>query len=165
MTIYTTIDPATQEAAEIAAQNKVDQAGQEFEVSLVAIDPDNGHIKAMIGGDDSNYDNAQGNMATGEGTGGRQPGSSFKTFTLATAIEKGIDPQTIIDAGATMEVPGSADVSNFGHYDYGMCTISKAFAVSSNTAFTRLILSVGVDSVIDMARRLGIDSDLPAISA
>ena len=83
----------------------------------------------MIGGDDSNYDNAQGNMATGEGTGGRQPGSSFKTFTLATAIEKGIDPQTIIDAGATMEVPGSADVSNFGHYDYGMCTISKAFAV------------------------------------
>ena len=164
LTIYTTIDPATQEAAEIAAQNKVDQAGQEFEVSLVAIDPDNGHIKAMIGGDDSNYDNAQGNMATGEGTGGRQPGSSFKTFTLATAIEKGIDPQTIIDAGATMEVPGSADVSNFGHYDYGMCTISKAFAVSSNTAFTRLILSVGVDSVIDMARRLGIDSDLPAIS-
>ena len=155
---------ATQEAAEIAARNKINQAGQEFEVALVAIDPDNGHIKAMIGGDDSNYDNAQGNMATGEGHRRAHARSSFKTFTLATSIEEGIDPQTIIDAGATMEVPGSTQVSNFGHYDYGMCSISKAFAVSSNTAFTRLILSVGVDKVIDMARRLGIDSDLPAIS-
>lgn len=160
--IYTTLDVAAQQDAEEAAQNKLDEVGDKFEVALVAIDPDNGQIKAMIGGKD--FDTNQVNMATGSGGSKRQVGSSFKTFTLVTSIEEGIDPQTMIDAGATVEVPGSEDVHNYGYTDYGTRSIASAFAVSSNTAFIRLILSVGVDKVIDVSHRLGIQSDLEEIA-
>lgn len=160
--IYTTLDVAAQQAAEEAAQNKINEVGDKFEVALVAIDPDNGQIKAMIGGKD--FETDQVNMATGSGGSKRQVGSSFKTYTLATSIEEGIDPQTMIDASSTVEVPGSTDVHNYGYTNYGTRSIASAFAVSSNTAFIRLILSVGVDKVIDMAHRLGIQSDLEEIA-
>ncbi len=157
--IITTLDLATQTAAEEAAQNKVDEAGSVFEVAMVGMDPHNGHIKAMVGGKD--YDQTQVNMATGEGSSGRQVGSSFKTYTLAAAIEAGISPATMIDAGYSVELEGTdAVVYNSGKASYGRVPISKAFAVSSNTAFTRLILSVGVDKVKDMATRLGITSPM-----
>ena len=168
LSIYTTLDVNAQEAAEKAAEDKLDEAGHEYEVSLVAIDPDNGFIRAMVGGkdylDSSFYDENQGNMATGEGTSGRQAGSSFKTFTLVAALEAGIDPQTMIDAGYSVEVPGSQDVHNINNHDYGTRSIESAFAVSSNTAFIRLIMSVGVDKVIDVAERMGITSELPEVA-
>lgn len=162
LSIYTTLDLSTQRAAELAADEKLDEAGQEFEVSLVAIDPDNGHIKAMIGGKD--YDQYQANMATGEGTSGRQPGSSFKLFTLVAALEAGIDPDTMIDAGESVKVPGSSDVHNVGNRDYGTVSIARAFAVSSNTAFIRLTMSLGVDKVIDAAERMGITSPMQHVA-
>lgn len=158
LTIYTTLDLEAQAAAEAAAEAKLDQAGHEYEVSMVAIDPDNGYIRAMVGG--KNYEEDQVNMATGEGSSGRMVGSSFKTFTLVAALEAGIDPDTMIDAGASVEVPGSNPVHNFGNADYGTRSIASAFAVSSNTAFIRLIMSVGVDDVIDVAKRLGITSNM-----
>lgn len=162
LNIITTLDVDDQVAAEMAANNKRDQVGWQYEVGLVAIDPSNGYIKAMVGGDD--YANDQVNMATGEGSGGRQVGSSFKTFTLVAAIEAGIDPATMIDAGAKLEVPGSSDVYNYGKASYGTRSIESAFAVSSNTAFMRLIMSVGVDKVIDVAKRMGITSDMQHVA-
>lgn len=157
--IVTTLDLDEQAAAEKAAANKVDQAGSRFEVAMVSMDPSTGHIRSMVGGDD--YDASQVNMATGEGSSGRQCGSSFKTFTLAAAIENGISPTTQIDAGYSVELEGTdAVVYNSGKASYGSVPISRAFAVSSNTAFTRLILSVGVDKVKEMAQRLGITSPI-----
>lgn len=157
--IITTLDVKDQEAAEEAARAKIEEAGEKFEVGMVAIEPSNGYIKAMIGGKD--YSSSQVNMATGEGSSGRQVGSSFKTFTLATAIEEGISPKTSIDAGYSVQLEGTdAVVYNNGKANYGTVPISKAFAVSSNTAFTRLIMSVGVDKVQNMAHRLGIKSNL-----
>lgn len=160
--VYTTLDVATQTAAEEAAQEKLDQVGNKYEVSMVAIDPDNGHIKAMIGGKD--YDTDKVNMATGAGGSGRQPGSSFKFFTLLAALEAGIDPETMVNANATVEVPGAEDVHNDSYTNWGTVSIAKAFEVSSNTAFIRLILSLGVDKVIDEAQKLGITSDLPNVA-
>ena len=80
LNIITTLDVEYQEAAEAAAAKKVEQVGSDFEVAMVAIDNENGFIKAMVGGKD--FDNQQVNMATGEGSSGRQCGSSFKVFTL-----------------------------------------------------------------------------------
>lgn len=162
LSIVTTLDVNDQEAAEIAANNKRDSVGWEYEVGMVAIDPSNGYIKAMVGGDD--FENDQVNMATGEGSSGRQVGSSFKTFTLLAALEAGIDPETIIDASAKVEVPGSTDVYNINKINYGTRSIKSAFAVSSNTAFMRLIMSVGVEPVIDVAKRMGITSDMQHVA-
>lgn len=161
--IITTLDVDQQAAADEAAAEKMEQAGSDFEVAMTAIDPETGHIKAMIGGYD--YDESQVNMATGEGSSGRQCGSSFKTFTLAAAIEAGISPETLIDAGYSLELEGSdAVVYNAGKNDYGTIEIADAFKVSSNTAFTRLILSVGIDEVKDMAQRLGITSPMQDVA-
>ncbi|WP_206214836.1 MULTISPECIES: transglycosylase domain-containing protein [unclassified Adlercreutzia] len=162
LSVYTTLDLHAQEAAEAAAERKLDAVGHKFEVSLVALDPDNGHIKAMIGGKD--YNATQVNMATGDGTNGRQCGSSFKFFTLVAALEAGIDPKTMIDASTWVDVPGSERVANDSFTNWGTIPISKAFAVSSNTAFIRLIMSVGVDEVIDVAEKLGMTADLPEVA-
>lgn len=93
--VVTTLDVNMQEAAEVAAANKEAEAnnyveGDPFEVSMVAIDPDNGYVKALVGGRD--YYTSQVNLATGLGGSGRQAGSSFKTFTLVAALEAGISP-------------------------------------------------------------------------
>lgn len=157
--VYTTLDVSMQEAAEAAAREKEQAAGDNYEVAMVAIDPENGYIKALVGGKD--YDASQVNMATGTGGSGRQAGSSFKTFTLVAAIEQGIDPNTMIDASATAKLPGW-EVANINHTNYGTKSIADAFAVSSNTAFARLILSIGPDKVVDVAKRMGITSPLTA---
>lgn len=160
--IVTTLDVADQEAAQIAADAKAAQAGNQFEVAMVALQNNSGFIRAMVGGE--NYDEQQVNMATGEGGSGRQCGSSFKTFTLLAAIEAGIDPQTMIDASTTVELEGAEAVHNIDNHDYGTRSIASAFAVSSNTAFVRLLLSVGVDKVKDMAERLGISGPLQEVA-
>ena len=91
-TIYTSLDPALQEKAEAACEAQNDRMADELESSLVAIEPSTGYVKALVGGKD--YFTDQFNIAT---QGGRPTGSSFKAFTLATAIEQGINPNTLID--------------------------------------------------------------------
>ena len=165
--VVTTLDVNMQEAAEVAAANKEAEAnnyveGDPFEVSLVAIDPDNGYVKALVGGRD--YYTSQVNLATGLGGSGRQAGSSFKTFTLVAALEAGISPDTMIDCSTTVEFPGWK-VSNIGHHDYGTRSLARAFAVSSNTGFARLIMSLGPEKVVEVAHRMGITSDLNAVGS
>lgn len=161
--IITTLDVNDQIIAEEEAAERAAEAGDGFEVALAAVDPANGFIKALVGG--NNYDEEQVNMATGEGSSGRQVGSSFKTFTLLAALEEGINPDTKIDAGLKVELPGTdKEVYNVNHANYGTKTIEEAFAVSSNTAFTRLILSLGVDKVKTMAKKLGIKSPLQDVA-
>ena len=157
LTVITTLDAEMQKAAQSAADARLEGLSSAFEVSLVAIDPENGYIKALVGGKD--YEETQVNMATGEGGAGRQAGSAFKTFTLLAALEAGINPSTTIDAGSTAQLPGWT-VSNIDKRDYGTRTIASAYQVSSNTAFARLAMSVGIDKVVDMAHRLGITSAL-----
>ncbi len=160
--VYTTLDVEVQQAAEEAAEAKLAQVGEPFEIALAAIDPDNGYVRAMIGG--KNFEETQVNMATGDGGSGRQPGSSAKTFTLVTALEEGIDPETTIDAGATVTFPGW-NVENINKHDYGTKTIADAFAVSSNTAFARLIMYLTPEKVNATAHKLGIKSDLKNVGA
>lgn len=158
LSIITTLDVQAQEKLTSACLDK--SRAVNFDVASVAIDPNNGYIKAIQ--DCKDYTSSQLNMATGDGTNGRQVGSSFKVFTLLAAIEAGIDPATNIDATSSMVVNGST-ISNYGHNNYGVRSIASALAYSSNTAFVRLCNSVGPAKVAEVAKRLGITASLPEV--
>lgn len=153
--IYTTLDVKMQDEAEQACADQYDQMDAGMDAALVAMDPTNGQVKALVGGNDFYGD--QWNIAT---QGGRPTGSTFKAFTLAAAIEAGISPQTYIDCSSPLTLPNGDTVSNFGGASYGTRTITDATAISSNTGYYRLTERVGVSKLIEMAHRLGVDSDL-----
>ena len=129
-----------------------------------------GHILAMAGGKD--FGTSQLNLATFKGGTGRQAGSAFKAFTLAEAMEQGFDlnsqwygPNTItIDdpVCAGPEGPWEPENAEGGGSSY---SLQSATAHSVNTVFAQLVVEVGPDEVVDMAHRLGIRSDLPAVCA
>ena len=166
LTVVTTLDVDTQEKAESAIREKEDTLSESISGSLVAIDPSTGHIKALVGGKDWNTQKT--NLATGEGTnGGRPCGSAFKTFTLITALEEGIDPNTNIDCSSPATIPdtgytNSNQLQNIDNINYGTRTITRAFAVSSNTGFVRLQMALGTEKVIETAKKMGITSTLNA---
>lgn len=167
LTIYTTIDPALQAKAESARDAQLRRMPDDLDAALVAIDPANGHVRALVGG--KNYASTQGgqvNLATGSGGSGRQAGSAFKTFTLCAAIEAGIDPSTLIDCTSPMTVGAdNVRIENFGNANYGIRSIQRATSVSSNTGYVRLIQELGPQTVADLAHEMGITSDLSAVPA
>ena len=157
--IYTTLDVAMQESAEAACADQYGRMDEGLDASLVAMDPTNGYVKALVGGNDFYSD--QWNIAV---QGGRPTGSSFKAFTLAAAIEEGISPKSTIDCSNPFTLPNGETVNNFNNANYGTRTIEDATAVSSNTGYYRLMEEVGSDKVIELAHRVGIDAELPEYS-
>ena len=159
LTIYTTLDTAMQAKAESAVDAQEARMGGTYEAALVALDPNTGYVKAMVGGSD--YYTDQYNIAVN----GRQTGSSFKAFTLAAAIESGISPQTMADCTTPLTLPDGSRIDNINRINYGWRTIASATAVSSNTGFVRLQEIVGTDNLIEFVHRLGIERDLPAVAS
>ena len=156
--VITTLDVYKQECAEDAVAAKRSGLGDDMEVAMAVVDPATGNVEAIVGGSD--WSTSQVNIATGQGGGGRPCGSVFKTFTLVTAIDKGIDPYTTyVDCTSPATVDGYK-LENYANTNYGTKTIAGAFAVSSNTGFVRLISAVGVRDVAKMAHALGITTDL-----
>jgi len=158
--VYTSIDPVKQEAAERAVADILNEPGDPA-AALVAIDLHTGAIVAMVGGPD--FSRQQFNLAT---QGHRQPGSAFKTFVLAAAVEQGISPGQKYESGPiTIELPG--DDWSVKSHDVGPVTLAEATAASINGTFARLIMEVGPQNVVDLAEKLGIESPLqpnPAIA-
>lgn len=154
--VITTLDVNTQNAAEQAADEKLSDLPDNLELAMVAVDPDTGYIKAMVGGRD--YDQDEYNLAT---QAKRQPGSSFKTFTLLAALNDGISPDTNLNCTSHVNLNGW-EVENYGGSNYGVRSIASAFAVSSNTGFAELCTKIGPQKVADMAKTCGIESDLDA---
>ncbi len=158
--VYTSIDLRLQEIAERVIADTLDEPGDPS-AALVSIDLRTGAIVAMVGGAD--FGVQQFNLAT---QGHRQPGSAFKTFVLAAALEQGISPGDTYDSGPiTIELPG--DDWNVKSQDSGRISLAEATAISSNGVFARLIMDVGPEQVIETARRLGVEAPLepnPAIA-
>ena len=128
----------------------------------MSVDPATGHVRALVGGRD--FDLSQVNLALG-GSAGMQPGSSFKTFVLATALEHGIDPETLLEAPASAEFPGcdpTCTINNSDFEDHGQMTLRAATAASVNTVFAGLIDRLGPTEVAEMAQRLGVSAIDPA---
>ena len=154
LTVKTTLDIDVQTAAEEACARKESEVDDDMEVSLVAIDPSTGYIRALVGGKDYYVD--QYNLAT---QAVRSPGSAFKTFTLVAAIENGIDPSTYVNCSSPITIDGWR-VENYDGASYGTRTIQSAFAISSNTAFARISTLLTPAKVAEMAQRLGVETEL-----
>ncbi|MET0158828.1 MAG: penicillin-binding transpeptidase domain-containing protein, partial [Acidimicrobiales bacterium] len=160
--IETTLDPGLQAQAEASVAETLSGTSAPLEMSLVSVEPATGHVRALVGGRD--FDGSQVNLALG-GSAGMQPGSSFKTFVLATALEHGIDPETMFDAPASMDFPGCdprCTINNYDFEDHGSLTLRAATHQSINTVYAQLIDRLGPQAVAEMAQRLGVSAIDPA---
>ena len=154
--IYTTLDPEMQQDAEAAVASVLTEPNDP-QAALVAATP-KGEIRAFVGGRDfTNVRRARGfNFASDFP--GRQAGSSFKPFTLMTAIEQGISPQSRFSGASPTYVEQCAgengvppwEVENYGGTSYGSLTLDQATTNSVNAVYGQLIAEVGADEVVDV---------------
>jgi penicillin-binding protein 1A len=128
------------------------------QAAMVAIDNPSGEIKAMVGG--YSFDESKFNRAT---QAQRQVGSSFKIYVYSAAVEQGFTPfDTILDAPFTTMSGGQPySPHNYDEKFEGMITLRRALEGSRNVPAVKLAEKIGMNSVIDMARRFGITSALP----
>jgi penicillin-binding protein 1A len=159
--VYTTLDPLLQTAAEEALRAVIPEDGPA--AALASIEPRTGHVRALVGGRDF-YDpddpNAQFNLAT---QARRQPGSSFKPFTLAAAIEAGHRLNAVFAGGSNVEIQTSSGpwyVENYNGLNFGDLTLLEATVFSVNVIYARLVDIVGPEAVAELAAAAGITSDL-----
>jgi penicillin-binding protein 2D len=124
--------------------------------AVVAMDPYTGDVRALIGG--RNYPLAPFNRATNAR---RQPGSSIKPFVYAKALEYGIPPNRVFN-DTIVEIPLENGESympdNSDNKFLGPLTVRRALALSRNTVAVQMALEVGMDSIADLAKRLGFSS-------
>ena len=160
MKITTTLDLSLQRAAEQAVNNYLsDPEGPS--AALVAIENSTGDVRAMVGG--RNYDESPFNLAT---EGERQPGSSFKAFDLAAALEHGISPDSVwTSKEKVFIVPNTGGHEKFvvhndeGNYT-GENTLTGATAFSDNSIYAEVGLKVGTHKIALLAHRMGITTPL-----
>jgi penicillin-binding protein 1A len=131
----------------------------EVEGALLAVDPRNGLVRSMVGGYD--FERSQFNRAI---QARRQPGSVFKPVVYAAALDLGFTPATLIqDTPITFENAADREKwrpSNYDNRFLGEVTLRNSLLASRNIPTIRLLNDVGVDAVIQYARRLGIKSPL-----
>jgi penicillin-binding protein 1A len=127
--------------------------------ALVAMDPHTGRVLAMVGGWDFNA--SQFNRAV---QAARQPGSAFKPFVYAAALDNGFTPSSlildapfVIDQGPGL---GKWKPANYGNEFYGPSTLRVGVEKSRNLMTVRLAQAIGMDRVVDYARRFGIVDDM-----
>ena len=155
--VFTTLDPARQRAAQAALAETLAGAGTSRKIgqgAIVALD-ENGAVRAMVGGRD--HAKSVFNRAT---QARRQPGSAFKTVVYLAGIEAGLAPDDRVeDAPITV---GGWSPRNYDDKYRGPVTVREGFARSINTVAVRVGLRAGVKRIREAARRLGIESTLPA---
>ncbi|MCB1680560.1 MAG: penicillin-binding protein [Alphaproteobacteria bacterium] len=155
LVVETTLDPQIQKKAEESLVSQLKNNGEKLSVSqgaALVMRPD-GAILCMIGGRDRRE--SEFNRAT---QALRPPGSSFKPLVYVTALEKGWRSDSmILDAPIT---EGKYRPDNFGGKYYGEVTLQEALTHSMNTAAVRLMKNIGVSSVINTARQMGITANL-----
>ncbi len=159
--VYSTLEPKLQAAAEQAIANNA--LGAPAAHALVSTRTETGEIIAMASS--SAYDTSQFNLAA---QGERQPGSSFKPFVLTTAVDQGMDPDTTSYPAPSSITLSPCDgcppwpVSGGGS---GSMTLRAATANSVNTVYAQLGLDVGPENFAEMAKKLGITSQLDGYPA
>ena len=180
--VFTTIDPAMQDAAERAIDDQLRQIesrraaaaraalaaksrrkGQAtppppkdppLQAALVSMDPVTGEVRAMVGG--RNFDESHFNRAV---QARRQPGSAFKPFVYAAAIENGFSPASVVDhLDDPIQTLQGAWVPEDEHSTADEMTLRTALRTSSNRAAVRLLQLVGIDRTVGYAKQLGIGS-------
>jgi penicillin-binding protein 1B len=182
--IYTTLDLDLQRAAvesvRIGMQHVDEQLKKqrrfknvqfpEPQVALIALDPHTGAIKALIGG--RNYGTSQLNRVWAL----RQPGSSFKPFVYAAALNTAVDggPRIVTPATMVDDEPTTFwfdnkpyEPHNFKHEYYGEVTLRQALAHSMNIATIKVAEMIGYDAVVQFAKKAGLNEEIqptPAVA-
>ena len=162
--VYTTIDTQLQQIAEQAVADQIakldkiySKKGKTIQATLVSIDPHTGHILALVGGRD--YRESQFNRAT---EAKRQPGSVFKPFIYATALERGMTPMnTFADTKTDFTFDnGKAYVpANYGgSYSNQTITMKTALAKSSNVVAVKTAMDTGLKNVARKAEEFGFEN-------
>ena len=158
LTVQTTLDSRLQDAAENAVEAWLPYR-EGPRASLVAIKNDTGEVLAMVGGDD--YATAPFNLAT---QGRRQPGSAFKPFVLAQALESGISPDSTWASRKMShcvtrkkgKCTEAFEVNNYEDAYAGVQTLRSATTFSDNAVFAQVGIEVGPGKIAKLARRMGI---------
>jgi len=157
LTVTTTIDSRLQAAAGRALMDGVARAagrgkaagrGMPLQGALAAMDPMNGNVLALVGGPDFRTNEFNHALYAR-----RQPGSAFKPFVYAAALEKGFTPADIID-DSPVSYEGWTP-HNFEHRHGGAMRLREALVSSNNVVTVKLLHEVGVDRVVGLAKRLG----------
>jgi penicillin-binding protein 1A len=154
LSVYLTIDPVLQLQSAAIVRHAIEQnpGANASQASAIVLAPD-GSIRAMIGGVD--YDRSPFNRATQSV---RQPGSTFKAFVYAAALERGAHPKDIkVDSPTRI---GGWSPKNYGGGYSGRITLETALARSVNTVAVKLAREIGAPAVAELASRFGI-SNLP----
>ena len=178
--VYTTADPALQRAATqslVEGAAAVEQrkdfrhptwasakgSGDLLEGVVVAIEPSTGDVKALVGG--RNYAMAPFNRAI---RATRQPGSSFKPFVYAKALEDSLSAATIVpDTALAIPMPDGSTYSpeNSDNKYLGPITLREALTHSRNPVAVQLALRIGLDSMSAIAKRVGISTPIAPVPA
>ena len=164
--VYTTIDIDVQRAADDEVQRalsvldrrRLRRAVGQLQAALVAIDPRSGEVRALVGGRDfiaSNFNRAS--------QAKRQPGSAFKPFVYAAALEAGYTPASIIDnLNDPIATVQGAWVPEDEHSTAGAMTMRTALKTSSNRAAVRMLQDLGIRKAVDYAQRVGVGT-MPSV--
>jgi penicillin-binding protein 1A len=154
--IHTTIDGELQDTAQAAIRQWLPYADGPH-ASLVAIENSTGKVRAMVGGDDNNYNQSPFNLAT---QGQRQPGSAIKPFILAEALRQGISPNSVWPSHKLeINVPHSKEIFTVNNYEgaySGEASLAHAITFSDNSVFAQVGIKVGTRKVARLAERMGI---------
>lgn len=147
MFVYTTLDIDLQERIADVLPEKVGV----YQGAVVAMNTD-GAVRAMVGGTD--YQESQFNRALAM----RQPGSSFKPVVYLVALENGLTPDSYVNDSPF--AIGDYNPKNYNERYYGDITLATAFAKSVNSVPLKLTETYGIDTVLNMAGRLGVGNKL-----
>ncbi len=171
--VQTTLDYSLQQHAEELVKKYVDKGNKSHwikgkkvpslnytQAAILAMDPTTGFVKVMQGGVD--FKSNEFNRTTQSK---RQPGSAFKPFVYLSALEKGFSPGSIIDDTPVTfnTIEGPYSPQNYNKKFLGPMPMRKALEKSVNVVAIKLNELVGPDYVIDVAKRLGIESNLKPI--
>ena len=158
--VYTSIDPEIQQAAEgalISSLGEIEarlrkRADEPLQAALLALDPATGEVRAIVGGRDTRGVGLNRALQTK-----RQPGSAFKPFVYAAALESGYAPATVIDR---LDIPVDTYQGKWlpedEHSSAASMTIRAALRTSSNRAAVRMLEKVGLDRTVSYATHLGV---------
>jgi penicillin-binding protein 1A len=156
--VHTTLDMGAQKAADRAVTRHASAISRSIQGALVAMDPRTGDIRAVVPGRRASVQRAFNRAFRAK----RQPGSAFKPFVYAAAIQSGLGPATMVD-----DVPIEIDLSgriwrpaNYGDSYQGRVTARKALIHSSNAATIRISRAIHETRVVQAAHQAGIRSEL-----
>ena len=153
----TTLDPSLQTAADDAVLSHIRQYGEEYnadQAAMVVIE-NGGAVRAIVGGTD--YGQNQFNKAT---RAQRQPGSTFKPFVYAYAMERGMRPNQTVNGGA-VTIRGWTP-KNYNNRRFGRVNLTTALVKSINTVPVRIAAQLGRGPSVELAQKMGVDSPLTA---